>query len=190
MTKMHPVSQAMESVQAEAAKAFAGHTLHVEHDQGLYRSYWCQQPGTGIYSFRVTTWPGWIVVSGDIGFFAACRCPDMIDFVRRAIDSPRYLAEKAPSDIEVRRYDPECGEYWLREQLREAKRKAALRDALRDEIYVDYPTFCGELLRRGIVKDCDFPRCENYTGSFLWCREALRWLCSQLPDQCRVEHNN
>lgn len=191
--KADPVRTAMEAVRTAAARAFAGHVLTVEMDQGLHRSYWCRRPGTGIYSFRVVTWPGWLTVSGDVGFLALSRCPDMIDFVRGAIDSPGYLAEKAPGDLEVRRYDPDCGEWWLRESIREAddtKARRRLAAALRDEIYVDRHTFCAELLERGIVRDCDFPACENYTGSYLWCREALRWLADRLPAGCRVAHNN
>ena len=194
-----PVALQRRTIRANAARAFAEHALVTELDQGLHRSYWCQKPGTGFYSFRVVTWPGWVAVAGDIGFTAVSRCPDMLEFARQAIDSPDYFASKTAREIEARKYLPECGEWWLWQGVDEAEhltprtrqraRQALLRNALRDEIYSDRHTFCAELLERGIIHDCDFPRCEGYDPSFLWCLEALRWLLARLPAECRVADN-
>lgn len=57
------------------------HGLTVLHNDGLYRHLRMAEPGTGIWSWNVVTWPGRLWVGGDIGQgFVWSRVPDMLDF--------------------------------------------------------------------------------------------------------------
>ncbi|MFH1498784.1 MAG: hypothetical protein ABII82_13265, partial [Verrucomicrobiota bacterium] len=75
------------------------HALTVEHDDGLYRHWRCQKPGTTIDGFDIVTWPGYLTISGDMGCYVFARQPSMIGFHRREGDGePKisfyYWAEK------------------------------------------------------------------------------------------------
>lgn len=60
------------------------HKLTILHDDGLYRHLYVGQPGTGIWSWSVVTWPGHIAVTGDIGEgYTFTRLEDMFEFFRR-----------------------------------------------------------------------------------------------------------
>ncbi len=79
------------------AKEFAEHELTIMRDDGLYRHLRCQRPKSWMYGFDIVTWPGSLVVQGDIGTFAFKRVTDMFEFFensRREIN-PGYWAEKA-----------------------------------------------------------------------------------------------
>ena len=55
------------------------HELTVLHDDGLYRHLRMAQPGTGIWSWNVVTWPGYLNICGDIGSgFTFVRESDML----------------------------------------------------------------------------------------------------------------
>lgn len=74
------------------------HELHVLHDDGLYRHLRVQGPGTRMWSWDVTTWPGHLATSGDIAdghVFA--REPDMLAFLSRAGKSEGHYPDGAPS---------------------------------------------------------------------------------------------
>lgn len=57
------------------------HELAVIHDDGLYRHLRLAKPGTRMWSIDITTWPGHLATTGDIGSgFIFARTADMIDF--------------------------------------------------------------------------------------------------------------
>jgi len=43
------------------------HVMHILHEDGNYRHLRFQKPGTGIYHFDIITWPGSLVIRGDVG---------------------------------------------------------------------------------------------------------------------------
>lgn len=81
------------------------HELHIIHDDGLYKHLRVQAPGTRMWSWDITTWPGHLATSGDIADgFMFTRELDMIGFFTlghggRGRDS--YHSDGAPS-IDVR----------------------------------------------------------------------------------------
>lgn len=89
------------------------HRIAVENDNGVHRSVVFAAPLTGIFYFRLNTWPGHLAISGDISdgliftrhhdmfqFFRADKAPDDIDF--------RYWAEKlTASSMSVCEFDLE-----------------------------------------------------------------------------------
>lgn len=62
---------------SRAIKAIAKHEVHIEHDEGVFRSILFKAPGTSNYHFRLVTWPGHLAISGDIGDFIFAREHDM-----------------------------------------------------------------------------------------------------------------
>lgn len=75
------------------------HVLKVKKDDGLYRHLLIQEPGTSCQHYNITTWPGYLCYSGDMGCFVFQRTDDMFSFFRRdvgSINAP-YLAEKLES---------------------------------------------------------------------------------------------
>lgn len=58
------------------------HTMEVEHDEGLHRCLNIRNGKSSIYQFRITTWPGHLCISGDMGCLTFSRLPDMFEFFR------------------------------------------------------------------------------------------------------------
>lgn len=57
------------------------HELTVLHDDGLYRHLYMGQPNTGMWSWNVITWPGYLTIVGDIGGgYTFVRLRDMLTF--------------------------------------------------------------------------------------------------------------
>lgn len=83
----------------------ANHTMTVLRDDGLYRHLRFKAPNRGSYWFDLVTWPGYLVVVGDVG--TSCvftRTPDMFEFFRGGAKygiKPGYWAEKLVSDRDV-----------------------------------------------------------------------------------------
>lgn len=79
------------------------HRMTIEQDNGVFRCINFRAPGTSMYQFRLTTWPGHLAISGDLDDFIFTRLRDMFDFFRHAgpeydkTDYPNYgyWAEKA-----------------------------------------------------------------------------------------------
>ncbi|MFF4409486.1 hypothetical protein [Streptomyces sp. NPDC001404] len=80
----------------------AEHQIVVLHDDGLYRHMRIQKPGTRMWSWDITTWPGHLATSGDIADgFVFTRLEDMIDFFDISNWNRDYYSDGAPS-IDVR----------------------------------------------------------------------------------------
>lgn len=79
MTKpTNPYAQAYSDFLSETAE----HQLVMLHGDGLYRHPRIQKPGTCMWSWDITTWPGRLAISGDIADgFVFTRLEDMIDFL-------------------------------------------------------------------------------------------------------------
>ncbi|HIH8281397.1 hypothetical protein [Escherichia coli] len=57
-----------------------GHVMRIHMDNGVYRHIEFSRPGTSCYRFDITTWPGYLCVSGDMGTWTFSRLYDMFDF--------------------------------------------------------------------------------------------------------------
>lgn len=81
MTKpTNPYAHAYADFLSETAE----HQLVVLHDDGLYCHLRIQKPGTRMWSWDITTWPGHLATSGDIADgYMFTREPDMIQFFAR-----------------------------------------------------------------------------------------------------------
>ncbi|MFJ5724746.1 hypothetical protein [Streptomyces sp. NPDC093149] len=87
---------------ADFLRETAEHQLVVLHDDGLYRHLRIQKPGTRMWSWDITTWPGHLATSGDIADgYMFTRELDMIDFLSVSRRCRDYYSDGAPS-IDVR----------------------------------------------------------------------------------------
>lgn len=58
----------------------AGHKMTVLHDDGLYRHLRFKKPDSSSYWSDLITWPGCLVISGDMGEYHFSRLNDMFEF--------------------------------------------------------------------------------------------------------------
>ena len=72
------------------------HTLTIIHDQGLNRHIRFKKPNTGNQCFDLITWPGHLLITGDMGSYLFKRLDDMFQFFRtgRWKINPAYWGEK------------------------------------------------------------------------------------------------
>jgi len=73
------------------------HVLTVRMDDGLNRHMRVGEPGTGMWSWNVITWPGYLITVGDIADgYSFSRIADMIDFFDRE-GHQAYFSDGSPS---------------------------------------------------------------------------------------------
>lgn len=70
------------------------HQMTVTHDDGVYRHLRFQRPGFWLYHYEITTWPGHLTITGDMGTFTFARVDDMFTFFNEPRINPGYWAEK------------------------------------------------------------------------------------------------
>lgn len=169
-----------------AAKAFAHHKITQKLNEGLYRSWRCGAEQSSFYHFHITTIPGYLFVTGDIGELIVSREADMIAWCRLAIDDLRYFASKMPSQIVKREYDPDVARAWIDELLANVDGSYRSIDLAKltelRELADDPHQFQQELHEEQFCDGADCPDFNNYTSNYLWCREAIKWLLERLPE--------
>lgn len=75
-----------EAVRERFLKDAGSHRLEILNDSGVCRTLLFKRPGTGIYHFYITTWPGHLAISGDVGSLTFSRMDDMFQFFRSGHD--------------------------------------------------------------------------------------------------------
>ncbi|QZE10405.1 hypothetical protein SEA_SCOOBYDOOBYDOO_54 [Mycobacterium phage ScoobyDoobyDoo] len=122
------------------------HRMIVLKDEGLYRHIRFQKPGTSIYRFDLVTWPGHLVVTGDLQDYHFARIPDMFDFFDKkpGYVNPHYWAEKLVGHHQLHmRYSSDRFKQRVFEYFREwdpgrvHERHADLWKAIREELLDD-----------------------------------------------------
>lgn len=85
------------------------HQMAVLRDDGLYRHIRFQEPGTSIWHFDLVTWPGHLVITGDLKDFHFARLSDMFEFFRSPVGhiNPGYWAEKLRGPVRSKVYSEE-----------------------------------------------------------------------------------
>lgn len=125
------------------------HRMTILRDDGVYRHIRFAKPGTNMWRFDLVTWPGHLVITGDIQDYHFTRLHDMFEFFRSNPDrphaiNPQYWAEKLAG------HQQQCEEYsfeafkqslvshfwWGRDQIPEGHRREVWR-SIREEILED-----------------------------------------------------
>lgn len=187
-------------------KTFAEHAIEQRLDQGLFRSWRCKKPGTWSYGFDVTTTPGNLIVTGDLGVMVFEREADMLGWLRKSINDPHYMAGNVQRDIKVREYCPEVAKEAIRECGRRIKPddypsiylvpgpagrmtysqvKERFLETLGSQsdldIYDEHGTKTA-MYHSGFWDGGDFPTLEDYTSGYLWIYSALKWFVSKVAE--------
>lgn len=97
------------------------HQMTVLREEGVYRHIRFAEPGTGIWRFDLVTWPGHLVVTGDIEDFHFARIDDMFEFFRKPVGyvNPSYWAEKLRGPVRSKTFSPELLKRRVFEYFRE-----------------------------------------------------------------------
>lgn len=103
----------------------------VEGAAAGYRHLRCQRPGSWCMGFDIVTYPGYLVMSGDMGSWVFTRLPDMLKFFREAGHERKgetlhinlsYWAEKLEAVDKsdgLMEFDPDLFEQRVREHVAE-----------------------------------------------------------------------
>ncbi|MCL6245182.1 hypothetical protein M5F04_11620 [Acinetobacter sp. ANC 7200] len=91
-------------------KDVASHQLTVNLDQGVYRDITVKKPHSVDMHYNITTRPGFLIFTGDMGDFIFERTNDMFGFFRGQDDAyyinTGYWSEKVQAG-EISKFDPE-----------------------------------------------------------------------------------
>lgn len=179
-------------IAARFARDTAGHEMTVLHDDGLYRHLRFNNPQYGEYWFDLITWPGSLVMRGDVGDgYIFTRLPDMFEFFRadrRWGINPHYWAEKLGGGRQsVKEYSETAFRQIVGELFVDAVRfndaPRGIGKAVRAEILDQDLSDEGEarkLLESFEYQGFDFGETwefsfSDYDSSFLWCCHAIVW---------------
>lgn len=171
--------------------AFRNHIIQELARDGVVRCWRCGQPNTGVYAFWVTTYPGTIVVSGDIGELIVERHYDMLPWCRGSVDSTSYFASKVPHAIKTTAFSEDRCREWINEELanlrggawedhcRDEKKRDRLIEVLTDAMDdLDGDGFGEDQMYHAtheVWQGSDPPNFSDWNSNFLWCRDAIRW---------------
>lgn len=183
-----------QDAKARFDKDTADHEMTVQLSNGLHRHITFKRPGSSVYHFHITTWPGYLCISGDMGSFVFSRTPDMFEFFRGSRINPGYWSEKLQAD------DKHTGHRAFSEELYHAALKNAFEgwsldseedrkrawDAIADEFdgIMDAES-TEDAIHQALNWECPISKqrftdfwehtLENYTFQFLWCCYAIQW---------------
>ena len=88
-----------------------------QEQEGLISSWLCRNPDSSVFWFRVIVGPNLLVFTGDIGdLIVTPRTEDVLAWVRGALDSPGYFAEKVAQGINTSEFDKELVRLALRDE--------------------------------------------------------------------------
>jgi hypothetical protein len=107
------------------------HQMTVLLDQGTHRHLRFAKPGTGIWSFNLITWPGYLTICGDLQTHVFRRLPDMFEFFGSNVGriNAHYWGEKLTAPSECRTFSAERFRAAVKQQYDDAIEGGYLEDA-------------------------------------------------------------
>src|SRR5512146_3138259 len=176
------------------------HVMTIHEDSDVFRHLVFAKPGTALGHFSITTWPGHLAISGDMGTFVFSRLLDMFKFFRSEAISgcprinPGYWGEKCEAADRrsggLDEFDPELFRKIVRgryEDYLEAsedltrEQKRSLWKAVEDRILCAETEFDAYDSAARFEEDgfslTDFweHNLRSYTFRFIWCCYAIPW---------------
>ena len=166
-----------EQILQNATEQFAEHVITEHLRAGVFRHWSCGRPGSNVYRFNITTIPGRLIVTGDVGELIVERVYDMLPWCREAINSLKYFASKVPSSIKTREFSQDAVKRWANELLESGEAPAKFVGNLKDAVeYSDDWSESDAYNETAVIwGGCDPPDFNDWTPNFLWCVEAIRW---------------
>jgi hypothetical protein len=195
-------------------KRFASFQVQERLRSGIYRSWYCAEPGQWDCSFTITTIPGRLIMTGDLGSLIVERCYDMLPWCRGSCESTGYFAEKVPREMPTTEFSEDVLREWIQDEIEELEEAKASWDEESDPTgnHVDEIASKIELLQETLEWDMengeayfarkledvwqgnDYPNWRVWKRQFLVQREAIRWFAMnhsepEIRDPDRIERS-
>lgn len=184
-------------------KDVAGHSMNVLLDNGIYRHLDFSNKGSFNQRFQITTWPGYLCISGDMGCYVFSRTEDMFRFFRKEPGqiNPSYWSEKLQSDskhVGSMAYSPdlfcktvkEYFEDWVADEKPTDQAKQELWARIEEEVlsadneYEAHAHASGfEHEESTFFQDFWEHKLQDYTGEFIWCLYAIVYAIHQYDNR-------
>lgn len=196
----------IELTKDEFLRNVFNHELTIDLDEGLHRHLTFKNPETYNRCFHITTWPGYLAISGDMGTFVFSRLRDMFEFFRGEWINLGYWAEKLQATDRGGghlKFSLDLYQDALRDDFRGwsfdnwQQMRAAWREVT-DEIWEPdnlHDALDAVLRYRCIVTGNDFQdfwdhALEGYTYHYVWCCYAIQWATSVYDAQVLAAAND
>jgi len=178
----------------------SNHQMHINFCNGGMRNIRFQKPNSSCQYFDITTWPGHLCISGDMGCYVFQRLPDMFEFFRSSElkINPGYWDEKIQALSRfgngVRKWDEALAEAYITREFDEFMSEYdgdkddledlnhsfnSLKEAAHDQCEFSQEISCwdhNDLIDFSEWWDYDF---ESHTYHFIWCCYAIVWAIQQ-----------
>ena len=174
------------------------HEMSVEHDDGVFRHLRFRKPDAWLYHYEITTWPGHLTITGDMGTFTFARLHDMFQFFNEPRINAGYWAEKLRATDTMgghTSFSKEKFRAQVEEQLaahverqddafridgRMARLRRDIEHDVMDEMYSEEAAMAAvrdfyDHSGRGFTFNLDDWDNTEYRFQFLWCLNAIRW---------------
>ena len=200
-----------KQIEEQFLEAVKDHKLTVLHVEGVYRYMTFAKPGTNNQSFSLTTWPGHLAFSGDMGIYVFAQVRDMFEFFRpdgHSI-SYSYWAEKC-MNVDGHRgldeFDPDAFNDYVHEVLRyyledgfdessDISRKELIHqveEEVLSEIHDGQTHAMAAAMnfkhgRHRIFQNIWDSNLRRYSYSYVWCANAIQWGIGQYDERMMEE---
>lgn len=181
---------------AEFLSGVAKHKMTVRMESGIYRHLWFAEPGTGNRHFALTTWPGYLAITGDMGAFTFTRVEDMFEFFRAKPShglaiNPGYWAEKAVAvdrNGGLTKFSPEKARNVVTDGAAEGWEPPVDMKRVESEVFSEldsgehafrtalqnFEDYTGTRVRFPFSDHCEW-NFHEYDFHFIWCLYAIVW---------------
>ncbi len=188
----------LESIEPIFVKDVADHEVKCVGsfvvDKIRYGTWRCGTDSLIYHHFNVSTWPGYLAISGGMGEFMWSRNANMLAFVRGSMRSVDYFHEKLCAG-NSREYNPKNVRQWLVDERRGAEvedeetRNCLLEqltdiedgwggdDGSEDSFYRAVSE--SDSYHDGLSEGLDV---RSYTYRYLWCCLALEWFAARIDE--------
>ncbi|GHG30918.1 hypothetical protein ACFFSH_39890 [Streptomyces filamentosus] len=174
------------------AEDVAEHELEIVLDQGVHRHLRFKAPDHSFYWFEIVTWPGSLVIRGDVSDHAFSQqttymlslAEDMLPYFRGNGLNPSYWAQKVRGGEGVTRFSSDAFRRQVVEELKTYGADSKLMAAVREELLEGF-SFGGEEAAREALDSFSFGDFRFHdifewdltepTPQFLWCLRAILW---------------
>lgn len=198
-------------------KDTAAHCMGIAHDDAVYRHLRFKSSNCGWNQwFDLTTWPGMLTISGDMGTWTFARLPDMFDFFRSSKGlaiNPSYWAEKLQhgnfsgrqggkvfdSDAFAERLLDQINNYYSLEDGERETVTVAVKEGIFERedgngqhalmnAAAEFECALGDRTFR--FDPCALPDGMEYSFHFIWCLYAIVWGIQQYDAVKSTEPRN
>lgn len=182
-------------VKVDFLKDIATHEMVVANNDGIYRHLQFRKPQARDHWLDIVTYPGVLVINGDMGCWVFSRVEDMFTFFRREDleINASYWSEKLQNGVsggssEAKEFSAEFFKEDVIGRLVNwdltPEEMDDVKDALEDEVFTDEEDLYGQFehYRKlyefdygGVRFNCEIPDGMEYKYHFLWCLYAIVW---------------